>query len=453
MSFNFIYNPLTNEKYSIFSYEGKHLLKKYIKDYQTGGSGSGEPKNMSDWIIQGDRKANKRKIEECEKAHEECEKAHEGCEKGLAEKDQEIEELKSKLQTMETQPERAKSVEQKVNDEGDEPTPTNPYDFSIEGENENFFNMGGIEVKLDDANKLGRGGSKIVYKIEHGEETFALAKIPSEKIGLGPGGVVEDKKVNDIFKNEIKCLEKLNHPNIAKLYRYVPGEKFHFMLMEYGESNLTEMRGHALTNVELTHKFIINMASAISHLKKKNINHRDIKLENFIIVGESPNQVVKLIDFGISTRCPGTDGYSKEGNPMDVGKPDGLQKMFSSGRGTTFYVAPENATGEPSANTHPGDVFAFGLCILELFYAGRMSYKGLALLNMGSVEKRIKKNFPDIVDLEEFYTTINQSVFNEKSIIQGLLEQNPKKRIEIKEVLEALGVSEVDETEGDGGGK
>ena len=39
MSFNFIYNPLSNEKYSIFSYEGKSLLKQYIKDYQTGGMG------------------------------------------------------------------------------------------------------------------------------------------------------------------------------------------------------------------------------------------------------------------------------------------------------------------------------------------------------------------------------------------------------------------------------
>jgi hypothetical protein len=38
MSFNFIYNPLTNGKYSIFSYEGKSLLKQYIKEYQTGGS-------------------------------------------------------------------------------------------------------------------------------------------------------------------------------------------------------------------------------------------------------------------------------------------------------------------------------------------------------------------------------------------------------------------------------
>ena len=43
MSFNFIYNPLTNEKYSIFSYEGKSLLKQYIKYHQTGGMGTREP--------------------------------------------------------------------------------------------------------------------------------------------------------------------------------------------------------------------------------------------------------------------------------------------------------------------------------------------------------------------------------------------------------------------------
>ena len=43
MSFNFIYNPLTNEKYSIFSYEGKSLLKQYIKEYQTGGTGGMKP--------------------------------------------------------------------------------------------------------------------------------------------------------------------------------------------------------------------------------------------------------------------------------------------------------------------------------------------------------------------------------------------------------------------------
>jgi hypothetical protein len=485
MSFNFIYNPFTNEKYSIFSYEGKSLLKKYIKDSQTGGS---EIPTVSE--IYGDeaiplptnnmipKKIYEQTVEMLGDCNEKLGRG--GSEiptvseiygddaiplptnnmvpKKIYEQTVEmLGDCNEKLKLMETQPERAKSVEQKVNDEGDEPT----YDFSIiEDGNENTFKMGEFEVKLNDVNKLGRGGSKIVYKIKHDKKTFALAKIPSEKIGLGPGGV-EDKKVNDIFKNEIKCLENLKHPNIAKLYMYVAGKKSHFMLMEYGESNLTEMIGKALDDIELTHKFIINMASAISHLKKKNINHRDIKLENFIIVGESPNQVVKLIDFGISTRCPGTDGYSKEGNPMDVRKPDGPQKLFSSGGGTVFYIAPENAIGEPSTNTHSGDVFAFGLCILELFHTGDIhrprTHIMQARVNMGSVENRIKKNFPGIGDLEKFYTKINESVFGGKPIIQGMLNPLPEEkkqgRTKIEEVLEALGVSEEDETEGDGGRK
>ena len=41
MSFNFIIDPATLESYSIFSKEGVTLLKKYVKDYQTGGGGGG----------------------------------------------------------------------------------------------------------------------------------------------------------------------------------------------------------------------------------------------------------------------------------------------------------------------------------------------------------------------------------------------------------------------------
>lgn len=442
MSFNFIYNPLSNEKYSIFSYEGKSLLKQYIKDYQTGGSGSVNPKTLDDFIAVEGAKVDK--LNECETKLNECDGminkyriAYETIRRAALKQRKQFTELKSKLQTMETQPTRAKSVEQKENDEGGEPT--NPYEFTIEA---NTFKMGRFEVVLTDENKLGSGGSKTIYKLERGEETFALAKIPKD--GL-----------NKEVQNEINCLRKLDHPNIAKLYGDSKDANFHYLLMEYGESDLISKRGKALDDIELTRRFIINMASAISHLKKNNINHRDIKLENFIIVGKSPNQVVKLIDFGISTRCPGTEGYSKKGNPMDVRKPDGPQKMFSSGGGTVFYVAPENARGEPSVNTHPGDVFALGLCILELFYEGDTKvlpvYSQLAL-NVGAVENRIKTNFPGIGELEEFYTKINKHVFGGKPIIQRMLNQIPTER-KIEEVLEALGVSEEDETEGDGGGK
>jgi len=39
MSFNYIYNPLTKEKYTIFSQKGKNLLKSYVAKFHIGGTG------------------------------------------------------------------------------------------------------------------------------------------------------------------------------------------------------------------------------------------------------------------------------------------------------------------------------------------------------------------------------------------------------------------------------
>lgn len=533
MSFNFIYNPLTNDKYSIFSYEGKSLLKQYIKEYQTGGSGSesesrpklptvseafgsdpiplpdgsrsedGYPKGLKEFV-KGKPQSDGEEIQSINMSQwpEQCEsfkRKLKKCEEENDEKNKKIEELESELQTVKAQSESAKDVEEKENYESNKPEEEEPEGnprkmFKFEVKN-NTFIMNQIEVKLDDGNKLGDGGSKVVYKIELDKEIFALAKIPKD--GLN----------NKELQNEINCLKNLDHPNIAKLYGDYEDKYFRYLLMEYGESDLTSMRGLASENVELTRKFITNMASAISYLKTQNINHRDIKLENFIIVGEEPNQVVKLIDFGISTRCPGTSGYSIKGDPMDVGR-EGSQQIFIEGRGTMFYVAPENLKNT-STNTHKGDIFALGLCIFELFYDGKqvnnskwisfpnkvnirieMTYPlkinnerviriletklrdHKAKLNIFKDDEEEKEHYNNLIKetnkqieklkqtnnsftskyktYDELYQAINDSVFGGETIIEGMLEYNPKKRIKIDEVLEALG-SPV-EVEGGGGG-
>ena len=40
MNYSEIVDPSNNNKYSIFSKQGKHLLRKYIKTYKLGGSDS-----------------------------------------------------------------------------------------------------------------------------------------------------------------------------------------------------------------------------------------------------------------------------------------------------------------------------------------------------------------------------------------------------------------------------
>ena len=46
MSFNFIVDPATLESYSIFSKDGVALLKKYVKEYQIGGSAAEPPDSV-----------------------------------------------------------------------------------------------------------------------------------------------------------------------------------------------------------------------------------------------------------------------------------------------------------------------------------------------------------------------------------------------------------------------
>jgi serine/threonine protein kinase len=198
------------------------------------------------------------------------------------------------------------------------------------------------------------------------------------------------------------------------------------------------------------------MSNSLLYLKEMNVNHRDIKLENFVIVGNI-DPVVKLIDFGLSTRCPGTSKYTKKGNPLSIGDIDkGKQKIFEMGGGTPFYIAPENVQSD-SYNTHKGDVFAFGLCILELFYPAEpngLSGHSQTMLNAGDITKRIQTNFPERADdLQDFYNEINKSVFNENAIIEGLLEKEPTERPEIEKVLVELRTSLNNLTDGGGAGK
>ena len=49
--------------------------------------------------------------------------------------------------------------------------------------------------------------------------------------------------------------------------------------------------------------FITAIAEAVAHCHSKGIVHRDLKLENIMLVADDPH-AVKLIDFGLAIRLP-----------------------------------------------------------------------------------------------------------------------------------------------------
>ena len=456
MSFKFIYDSRTNKKHSIFSYEGKSLLKQYIKDYQTGGSkkssfNGANSKSFNEKTIRTlDDVMITEKLDECKRKLDECKRTGKvKLVKRLRSMKDEINQLKGHINRMEN----TNSSDVGVGDVGvvgdvgggggAKSTNTDEKKLlELKIEKDSLITINGEKNQLTEANKKGSGMSKHIYEVKYDKKSYALAKIPED--GL-------DKKR---YENELNCLKNLNHPNILKLYDTSKSQHFHYMLMEYGMANLTKYRGmgnndekkpaESKERLQLTHNFLIDMSKALQYLKEMNVNHRDIKLENFVIVETSDKPVVKLIDFGISTRCPGTERYNKDDTALSIGDEDGgKQKIFEAGGGTQFYVAPENV-GESSYDTHKGDIFAFGICILELFYSHEpnhlKSYSQMGL-NMQPIKTRIETNFPDIADITEFYNGINNSIFNGKSIIQQILDPNPTNRTDIEPVLRELNKS------------
>ena len=85
---------------------------------------------------------------------------------------------------------------------------------------------------------------------------------------------------------------------------------------------------------------LLQLATALDHMHSLNIVHRDIKLENIIFLDER-HKVVRIIDFGFSTRCA----------------PDRRLRLFC---GTPSYMAPE-IVRRTEYRGKPIDLWSFGV--------------------------------------------------------------------------------------------
>jgi serine/threonine-protein kinase NIM1 len=96
-------------------------------------------------------------------------------------------------------------------------------------------------------------------------------------------------------------MEKLHHPNIIRLYEVIHRPTRLYICMEWApEGELyTRIVDHGKLN-EIESRYIFSqIISAVNHMHKNNICHRDIKAENIFFSNLSP-YMVKVGDFGFS---------------------------------------------------------------------------------------------------------------------------------------------------------
>lgn len=164
---------------------------------------------------------------------------------------------------------------------------------------------------------LGRGAYAVVKEglsMRDGK-TFAIKIVNKELL---------DSKDEIALQREIKILKTLKHPNIIRLHE-VYFELDHYYLvtemMKGGElfNRIVEKKSYCEMESKNLAKSLFN---AISHCHSKKIAHRDLKLENLLLVHKGNDAEIKIADFGFAKKMK---------------KPNSLRTKC----GTPTYIAPE----------------------------------------------------------------------------------------------------------------
>lgn len=97
----------------------------------------------------------------------------------------------------------------------------------------------------------------------------------------------------------------MDHPNIIKLYDIYDDESNFYVVTELCEGgNLLNFINSEKISENTMRNVMLQLLSAVRYMHSFKILHRDIKLENIVLVKKLINQdekmQIKLIDFGIS---------------------------------------------------------------------------------------------------------------------------------------------------------
>ena len=260
---------------------------------------------------------------------------------------------------------------------------------------------------------IGTGGFGTVYKVRHREtgQTRACKVIPKNKI------------LNlDTFMLEIKILQKLDHPNVLKLYEYFIDETSIYLITEMcrgGElfDRIIEKEFFDENEAALLFKQILQ---SLNYIHSQGIAHRDIKPENFLYDAKGGDSI-KIIDFGLSkilssTPGKGTGGISKRAKLEQLGK-------MVTKAGTPSYVSPEVLQGNYNIDC---DMWSAG-CLLFILLSGYPPFDGD---NDIEICQSIMKGRIDFDGVE--WTSVSKEAKN----LIGMLICKPEKRLTADEALQ-----------------
>jgi eukaryotic-like serine/threonine-protein kinase len=164
------------------------------------------------------------------------------------------------------------------------------------------------------------------------------------------------------FRREIMLAARLQHPNIVPLLAsdQAGASLFYTMPLVDGESlreRIDRERPMEFGNIT---RILEEVASALAYAHDENIVHRDIKPENVMFF----HGRAVVLDFGIGKALASAQREDSDGRITAAGV----------SLGTPTYIAPEQASGDPTLD-HRADIYALGVVAYEMI-SGHPPFRG-----------------------------------------------------------------------------
>src|SRR5205085_543539 len=227
-----------------------------------------------------------------------------------------------------------------------------------------------LGTKLNDRYRLeariGAGGMSTVYRAL--DETLQR----QVAIKLMNREVASDSDQLERYRREAGAVAQLNHPDVVGVIDAGEDEGRPYIVFEYveGETLKERIRRGGRLPIPEAVAYAIEIVRALGAAHSRHIVHRDVKPQNVLIDEEGS---AKVTDFGIA-RTLEEDGLTADGRVL----------------GTTDYVSPEQALGQPV--TGQSDLYSLGVVLYEML-TGEVPFKGESQVAVAM--KHVREELPD----------------------------------------------------------
>ncbi|HEX6643175.1 MAG TPA: protein kinase [Gemmatimonadales bacterium] len=269
---------------------------------------------------------------------------------------------------------------------------------------------GTLAGRYEIGREIGRGGMACVYLARDTKHSREVAiKVIRQELSMS--------LAHERFLREIEIAARLRHPNIVPLYDSgeVDGMLYFVMPYEEGRSLGERLEKEGALPLADALGVLRDVGRALAYAHEHGVVHRDVKPDNVMLSGGA----AVVTDFGIAKAVTAALGEVEGATLTQTG----------SSVGTPAYIAPEQATGDPSTD-HRADIYSFGCLAFAVLtgdppFPGRTSHQVIA--------SHLTEVPPRVTDLRpELPVAV-------AALVAQCLEKNPAARPQsAREILGAL---------------